>query len=64
MTAASLHECLDRLGWSTMDLADRAAVSPVTVRRWLNGKVPVPDNIVRTLEQMTTLAETLTHRPG
>jgi transcriptional regulator with XRE-family HTH domain len=64
MSMASLRECLDRLGWSTIDLAERAAVSPVTVRRWLSGKVPVPANIVRTLEQMAALAEPLTHRPG
>jgi hypothetical protein len=33
MTAARLRECLDRLGWSTAELAASADVSPVTARR-------------------------------
>jgi hypothetical protein len=64
MTSDQLHECLAKLGWSTTNLAERAAVSPVTARRWLNGKVPIPNDVARIVEQMATLAEALSRKPG
>jgi transcriptional regulator with XRE-family HTH domain len=64
MTSTRLHECLTRLGWSTDGLAGQANVSPVTARRWLNGKVPIPPDVARVIEQMATLAAELAHKPG
>jgi transcriptional regulator with XRE-family HTH domain len=64
MAPARFRECLDQIGWSTIDLAERAAVSPVTARRWLNGKVPIPDAVAHVIEQMAALAETLAHKPA
>jgi len=64
MTPNQLHNCLDQLGWSTMHIAEQAAVSPVTARRWLNGKVPIPPDMARIIEQMAALAATLSRKPG
>jgi hypothetical protein len=44
-------------------LAERAAISPVTARRWLSGRQPAPDSVAHILEQMAALAETLAHKP-
>jgi transcriptional regulator with XRE-family HTH domain len=64
MTPDRLRECLGGLNWTTAALAAMAHVSPVTARRWLNGKVPIPADIARVIEQMAALAETLAHKPG
>ena len=64
MTTTSLRECINQFGWSTTDLAERAVVSPVTARRWLSGKAPIPPDVARIVEQMAALAETLAHKPG
>lgn len=63
MTPACLRECLDRLGWSTADLAIRADVSPVTARRWLSGRLAIPTDLARTVGTMAKLAEGLAQRP-
>ncbi|HME22336.1 MAG TPA: hypothetical protein VKI44_13510 [Acetobacteraceae bacterium] len=47
-----------------MHIAEQAAVSPVTARRWLNGKVPIPPDMARIIEQMAALAATLSRKPG
>ncbi len=57
MTPACLRECLQRLGWSTADLATRASVSPVTARRWLSGRLAIPDDVARIVGTLTKLAE-------
>ena len=62
MTPDRLRECLRALNWSTAALAATARVSPVTARRWLNGKVPIPADVARIVEQMAALAETLAHK--
>jgi hypothetical protein len=64
MTPTYLRECLDHLGWLTLELATRADVSPVTVRRWLNGKLPIPDNVARIVGAMSALAEGLAQKPA
>jgi hypothetical protein len=64
MTPDRLRECLGALNWSTAALAVMAQVSPVTARRWLNGKVQIPPGVGRVIEQMAVLAETLAHKPG
>jgi hypothetical protein len=63
MTPACLRKCLDRLGWSSTELAARADVSSVTARRWLSGKVAIPDHLARTLGMMAELAEALARKP-
>jgi hypothetical protein len=64
MTSDRLRECLGALNWSTAALAVMAQVSPVTARRWLSGRVPIPPSVARVIEQMAALAETLAHKPG
>ncbi len=56
MTPACLRECLTRLGWSTADLATRADVSPVTARRWLSGRLAIPDDVASIVRTLTKLA--------
>jgi transcriptional regulator with XRE-family HTH domain len=63
MTPTSLRECLDQLGWSTSELAARADVSPVTARRWLSGKLPIPDSVASIIGAMSALAEGLAQKP-
>jgi hypothetical protein len=63
MTHARLRECCDILGWGAGTLARHADVNLMTARRWLNGKVPIPDAVSRVTEQMAALAETLAHKP-
>ena len=62
MTPDRLRECLGALNWSTAALAAMAQVSSVTARRWLNGKLPIPAEVARVIEQMAALAETLAHK--
>ena len=64
MTPERCRECLGTLNWSTAALAAMAHVSPVTARRWLSGKLPIPADIARVIEQMAALAETLAHKPS
>jgi ribosome-binding protein aMBF1 (putative translation factor) len=62
MTPDRLRNYLDALAWSTTNLAERAAVSPVTARRWRSGRVPIPDEVARVIEQMAALAATLARK--
>jgi transcriptional regulator with XRE-family HTH domain len=64
MIPARPRECLGALHWSTAALALRAEVSSVTARRWLNGKVSIPPDVARVVEQMAALAETLSRKPA
>jgi hypothetical protein len=64
MTPSGLRECLDRLGWSSTELAARADVSPVTARRWLSGKLAIPDHVAHTIGTMAELAAALARKPG
>jgi hypothetical protein len=59
-----LRECCDILGCGAGTLAHHADVNLMTARRWLNGKVPIPPDVARVVEQMAALAETLAHKPG
>jgi transcriptional regulator with XRE-family HTH domain len=56
MTPACLRECLAQLGWSTADLAARASVSRITVRRWLSGRQAVPKDVARRVSILTKIA--------
>ena len=62
MTSNRLRECLGALNWSTAALAVMAQVTPVTARRWLSGRVPIPPGVARVIEQMAALAEKLAHK--
>jgi transcriptional regulator with XRE-family HTH domain len=64
MTSDRLRECLGALNWSTAGLAVMAQVSPVTARRWLNGKVPIPPDVAHVIEQIAALAKTLSRKSG
>ena len=63
MTPDCLRECLNVLGWSAAELATRADVSHVTARRWLNGKLAIPNHVARTVGMMAELAEALAQKP-
>jgi hypothetical protein len=64
MTPDRFRECLDRLGWSSTELATHADVSPVTARRWLSGKLTIPDHVAHTIGKMAELAAALARREG
>jgi len=64
VTPERLRECLAVLNWSTAALAAMAQISPVTARRWQAGKVSIPPDVGRVVEQMAALAETLSRKPG
>jgi hypothetical protein len=44
------------LNWRTGDLAAMAHVSPVTVRRWRSGKLPIPAQVAAAIEAMANAA--------
>jgi hypothetical protein len=64
MTHDRLRTCCAILGWGAGTLAHHADVNVMTARRWLNGQVPVPTDVVRIIEQMAALAEALARKPG
>ena len=59
-----LRECLNVLGWRTLDLAAMAKVSPVTARRWVSGKLALPVPVAELLEAMARAAAILATKPG
>jgi len=52
MTTPEISTQLRQLGWAANDLARILGVRDVTVRRWLRGLRPVPDNLRVWLQQV------------
>lgn len=52
MTPERLAECLDALSWGALTLANQLGVPRSTVRGWLAGRSPVPDDVARWLEAL------------
>jgi transcriptional regulator with XRE-family HTH domain len=59
MTPERLRECLGALNWSTAALAAMAQVSPVTARRWLNGRREIPITVGAAMEATVAAAAAL-----
>jgi hypothetical protein len=49
-TQDRLRTCCAILGWGAGTLAHHADVNLMTARRWLNGQVPVPTDVVHIIE--------------
>lgn len=56
MTADQFKDALARLGWSQVDFAERAGLTPTTVSRWATGNVPPPPWAAAWLETLLDLA--------
>lgn len=52
MTPSRLRECLDLIGWSQRELADRLAIHETRTRRWAAGRYPVPPAVGDWLERL------------
>lgn len=54
MSPLYFRDCLDRLGWSTLWLADHLGRSQTLVRRWENGLAPIPAPVAIWIEKLAT----------
>jgi len=50
MTGPELKALLDKLGLKPSEAADRLTRLPSTIRRWINGEVPIPKVALRKIE--------------
>jgi hypothetical protein len=55
MTPTRLHECLQILGWSQRELADRIGMGERNARRWAKGEIEVPAAIAVWLESLAAV---------
>jgi len=52
MTGDELDDCLTRIGWSQMRLADRLGIRHTTVVRWRHDRQPIPEPIAHWLDKV------------
>jgi transcriptional regulator with XRE-family HTH domain len=45
MTAGQFRECLQKLRWSQVSIAEDLGVTPLRVRQWSAGLAPIPDEV-------------------
>lgn len=57
MTPARLAACLASLDWGANTLATQLALPRSTVRGWLAGRSPVPENVARWLDALAKAHE-------
>jgi transcriptional regulator with XRE-family HTH domain len=59
MTPERFIACLDSLGWTRRNLAERLGLaSPTTVRRWATGEASIPHALADWLERRATAMDT------